>query len=417
MKYLKSLCLLLCFALLLPLAGCSTLRSFKLVDKGEARFAFVLPENAPAQVLYARDKLLYFVQSKLGVTPVEDASACKYRVLLGNTGEKKSTKLAETLGENEYALCVDGKDLVVVAKSDAFLYDAIAALLQSDKLRLDSEGGSLTLSGSTELRAAGDLTSVRYLFTQGSTLTSKSAHYTTMENPEGLGSEQGGCFDGTYYYQAFLKKHSASDEDQNIVKIAKYDYKTKTPVACSEELALNHCNDITYNPKTGELLVANNNPNRRRVSVLSAETLQLLRTVEIDAMIYGITYDSGRDRFAVALSSSQNMRILNADLSLADDKVFLGTELTKSYTTQGICSDDTFIYHVLWDGERKSKPTFQNVITVYDWYGNFVGVINIGIGIIEPENISIDENGKFMIVASTKSGAALYEIELTGLAG
>lgn len=416
MRYFRSLSLLLALTLLLPLAGCGALRTLKLAENGELQLGVVLPEGS-TQALYARDKLAHYLQNELGVPLPESAEGCKYRVLLGNTGEKKSLTLAAELGADEYAVRVMGRDIVIVATNDAFLYDAVAALLQSDKLHLDRERGTLRLSGEFSVQEAGNKTSIRYLFTQGSTLTSTSLHYTDLPNPEGQPTEQGGCFDGTYYYQAFLKKHSASDEAQNVVRIGKFDYKTKALIAYSEELALNHCNDITYNPRTGELFVAHNNPNRRRVSVLSAETLQILRTVEIDAKIYGITYDSGRDRFAVALSGSQNMRLLNADLSPVDETVIMGTELTKNYTTQGICSDDTFIYHVLWDGERKSKPTFQNVITVYDWYGSFVGVINFGIGIIEPENISINAQGTLMVVASTKNGGALYEITVTGIAG
>jgi hypothetical protein len=109
------------------------------------------------------------------------------------------------------------------------------------------------------------------------------------------------------------------------------------------------------------------------------------------------------------------MRVLGADLSPVDDRTLQGTELTAAYTTQGICSDDTFIYHVLWDGARKSKPTFQNEIVVYDFYGNLVGVIHFAIGVIEPENISIGEGGQLLVVASTKNGGALFEINVTGV--
>jgi DNA-binding beta-propeller fold protein YncE len=279
----------------------------------------------------------------------------------------------------------------------------------------DEGTNTLRLSGVLDETTAGDKTSLRYLFTQGDSLESTSTHHADLTNPEGIAGEQGGCFDGTYYYQAFVKKHTASNEENNAVRIGKFDYKTGEAVAYSEVLSLNHANDMTINPQTGELFVAHNNPNRTRVSVLSTDTLTLLRTVELEAEIYGLSYCRSRDAFAAALSSSFNMRVLDANLALADDKILVGTNLTANYTRQGICSDDTFIYHVLWDGKRKSKPTFQNVISVYDWYGNFCGLINIAIGIIEPENISITQDGTLIVVASTKKGGGVYEIRPTSV--
>ncbi len=418
---IRALCLMLCALLPLPLfSACGNAQSAGLsfVENGVASFAILLPENAPAQVLYARDLLTAFLQNELGVAPCEPTESYTYRVLLGDTGDEKSKALSRELEGDCFAMRMMENDLVVVASNDAFLYDAVRALLQSDKwLYLNREAGVLQIYKRLDHIGAGDTSTLRYLFTQGTTIRSTATHYATLEGPEGLGFEQGGCFDGTYYYQAFLKKHYASNEDLNTVRIGKFDYKTKALIAYSEELALNHANDITYNPNTGELFVAHNNPNRTRVSVLSADTMQLLRTIEIDAEIYGITYCTARNAFAVALSGSQDMRVLHADLTLADGELLRGTDTTAEYVKQGICSDDTFIYHVLWDDAHKKQAGFQNLITVYDWYGNFVGVINIAIGIIEPENISIDENGKLMVVASTDEGGKLFEILPTQVRG
>ena len=410
----RRLCLILCALLLLPLfIACGNAQSagLPLVENGVASFSILLPENAPAQVLYARDLLTAFLQSELGVTPCEPTENCTYRVLLGNTGDEKSKALSKKLEGDCFAMRMMENDLVVVASNDAFLYDAVRALLQNkDWLCLDREAGRMQIYKRLDHIGTGDTTSLRYLFTQETTIPSTATHYTTLKGPEGFTNEQGGCFDGTYYYQAFVKKHSASNEELNAVQIRKFDYKTKELIACSEELPLNHASDITYNPNTGELFVAHNIPNRTRVSVLSADTLQLLRTVEIGDKIYGITYCKWRNVFAVALSSSQDMRVLHADLTPTDGELFRGTDTTAEYIRQSICSDDTFIYHVLWDDAHRNQSNFQNLITVYDWYGNFVGVINIAIGVIEPENISIDENGKLMVVAATGEGAKLFEI-------
>ena len=96
--------------------------------------------------------------------------------------------------------------------------------------------------------------------------------------------------------------------------------------------------------------------------------------------------------------NSQNLCFINSDFTFADIDQALSTTLSYGHTTQGICSDDNFIYCALWDNEKKNTPEFQNIITVYDWYGNFVGIINIDIGKIEPENISI-VNGRIELLA------------------
>ena len=60
--------------------------------------------------------------------------------------------------------------------------------------------------------------------------------------------------------------------------------------------------------------------------------------------------------------------------------VFQPTSRTKGYVTQGVTSDEQYIYFVLYK---------SNVITVYDWEGNFVTLIELNVGDIEPENIAI----------------------------
>lgn len=62
-----------------------------------------------------------------------------------------------------------------------------------------------------------------------------------------------------------------------------------------------------------------------------------------------------------------------------DDVIYQPTELTTGYTTRGATSDENFIYFVLYN---------QNVITVYDWDGNFVTLIKLTVD-GEPENLSV----------------------------
>ena len=50
----------------------------------------------------------------------------------------------------------------------------------------------------------------------------------------------------------------------------------------------------------------------------------------------------------------------------------------------------------------------RNVITVYDWDGNFVGVIELDVGNIEPENISVVDDT--ICVGCAKNGMTLFKV-------
>jgi hypothetical protein len=75
--------------------------------------------------------------------------------------------------------------------------------------------------------------------------------------------------------------------------------------------------------------------------------------------------------------------------------------------TQGIGSDDNYVYCVLYE---------PNVIIVYDWYGNYVSIIELGTDFFgqEPENISVIDDTIY--VTAVESGACLYKIDASALA-
>jgi len=224
--------------------------------------------------------------------------------------------------------------------------------------------------------------------------------YTISPPTNDINIPQGGCFDGTYFYQVFIKKDIASNEANNLVRIVKYNTETRTVVRTSDNLSLNHANDITYNPKINALLVVNNNPNRTTVTLVNPDTLTIIRTQTVPYKIYSMSYNEQRDMYVVGISGGQNFRFLDADFNPVGT-LKIATTLTSGYVTQGASSDNNYIYFVLYD---------QNVITVYDWEGNFVSIIDLNVGDIEPENISV-VNGE-IFVACASGGAEIYRIIL-----
>ncbi len=221
----------------------------------------------------------------------------------------------------------------------------------------------------------------------------------TIPNPDVCTVKQGGWTDGVYYYQLFIKKDTASDEENNIAKLVKYDMKTGEVVKTSDDLGLNHANDLTYNPKRNIFVAVHNNPNRKKLSIIDPETFEIVDTVTLECKIFSLDYNEERDQYVIGIAGGQTFRILNADFTYADDVIHQPTTLSKGYTTQGVSCDENYIYFVLYN---------QNCITVYDWDGNFICYIKLNIS-GEPENLSAVGN-EIYISSAHDDGAHIFRI-------
>jgi len=223
---------------------------------------------------------------------------------------------------------------------------------------------------------------------------------------------QGGCSDGSkYYYLAMMHFDFESNQEDNYTRIAKIDLKTGKVVKWSKDYKMNHANDIAYDPNKNILVVCHNRPNRNRLTLVDAETLEKIETVDLPIDVYSIDFNAKRNRYVVGISGSWKYTFLSSDFELVEDSVCNGTDITARYTKQGMCADDDMIYFILWDGKHKNEPDFQNEISVYDWDGNFKGLIEFYVGISEPENLSI-VNGEIIAVCGPEeeSHADFYKI-------
>lgn len=191
---------------------------------------------------------------------------------------------------------------------------------------------------------------------------------------------QGGYFDGRYYYQAFINIVNTGDEADNEDVVVKYDTVTKKIVAQSEILKMSHANDITYNPKTNRFIVTHcMGTTSSKITVLTPDLKPDGDPIDVGFAIAAISYNAARDQY-VALTG-QTFIILDKDFKRVN--VYDPTTRTAGYTTQGISSDDQYIYFLFYQ---------QNVIAVYDWDGNFISIIELETLGCEGENISIIGN-------------------------
>lgn len=259
-----------------------------------------------------------------------------------------------------------------------------------------------------------------------------------IPGPSGSTSAQGGCTDGTYYYQVTLKNSTASgaDPDADNVYIQRFELSNGKWVAGSQSsiMPLQHGNDLTYNKNLtydgqtgrsqGLIVVCQNNPNAKRVSFVDPDTLTIVNPnnikdatsgvakewasdtitdtyVEISKMIFGIDYNAARDQYVVGISGGKTFCILDSNLKVISD-IYQPTDKTNGFGNQGVGSDDGYIYFVFYHAPNKVIEGYNtHVIAVYDWEGNAVTVMNISSDSIpvyssgvtcEPETISIYDN-------------------------
>ncbi len=222
--------------------------------------------------------------------------------------------------------------------------------------------------------------------------------------PELMTAAQGGWTDGTYQYQAYIQQDKESDELNNKTIIIKYDLATGEQVQVSDYLQLNHANDITYNSKLGYLVVCHNKPAANALTYIDTDTLEHVKTFSIEPYISSISYNEKSNRYVVQLSSGgQKFQILDGEFNPISE-IIEPTTRTKGYSTQGSFCDDDFVYFALYE---------ENVITVYDWDGNFITLIDLAItkGLAEPENLTIIDGTIYMgTQASGNSGLRVYKM-------
>ncbi len=378
-----------------------TLTYLPIIEDGKAKMSIVTSARASSTVLAAGTSLFKEIYAKTGVylsLDYDHEGEKDYEILLGDTSREETTSLKAMLSENEFAIRVTDRKLVIVGYDDMALAEGvsyfISTVLPEGPVTLAE--GVFRIDIGFEYKSEGeDLSGFWEMFTAGATLKAqKTDEICTVRSPNPTNWPQGGCIKDGYYYQAFILKDTGSNEEKNTVMIVKIDLETGTIVKTSAALRLNHCNDITYNARLGQFVVCHNNPNRTQVSFLDPDTLKVVGTRDIGHKIYSIDYNARRNCYVVGFSGGQTFGVLDSEFTLIDGP-FTPTDRTKGYTTQGVTSDDRYIYFVLYK---------ENVITVYDWDGEFVTLIELAGIENEPESIAIVRNEIYVLCGLAGKG-------------
>lgn len=200
---------------------------------------------------------------------------------------------------------------------------------------------------------------------------------------------QGGCTDGKYAYYVMYNRKV---EKCKLVKIRLSNMKL---VKVSSILNIAHGNDITYNKDTKKLIAVHTRVNKKRISIIDPNTLKVEKYQDISIptqlagtttsqlktikAFWGIKYNASKKQYVVLLKNCADFLILNKNMepihyikaSKKDNQMYQGLDITDDYI-------------LVIQSFKGNKP--YNIISVYDWEGNYITKINTMKG-YEIENV------------------------------
>ena len=198
---------------------------------------------------------------------------------------------------------------------------------------------------------------------------------------------QGGCFDGTYYYYAFMVKNSAEDHIDSCIisgKMSSSGAFTLSTIMTGLKSKLRHVNDLTYNKDTGKIVIACCEEGYHNfVYTITPANLRngnkTFTKKEISGKVTSIDYNSTRAQYVVGLSGLNNaFAILDSDFEVIKSIGYENDVSSDSgpWATQGIYADNLYIYCLYYynekatNNDRTNDP--ENRLRIFDWDGDYV---------------------------------------------
>ncbi len=192
---------------------------------------------------------------------------------------------------------------------------------------------------------------------------------------------QGSCTDGKFAYYLMYNRKTVNCK---IVKVRRSNLEVEQ---VSGALDVAHGNDMTYDSRKNRLVIVHSTgADPKRLTSVDPKTLGVIesRHVQIPKKLAGgsiadaagatafsgVAYSKGRRQYAVLLSHNYNFVVLDGEL---DPVRYVKAGKKNNYVVQGIDATDDYI--LVAQSPKTSKQKY-NIITVYDWDGNYISRIN-----------------------------------------
>ena len=381
-----------------------------IVSDGASDYVAVRPESAESYEINAVKELKALIKEKYGIDIKLDTDGNRkpgtdpeYQILCGRTDEPESASAIayiDSLGAGKVSFVIEAheKRLVIVA-SNVSMYEAAIKYLEENFMK---ESGMTVPAGFRYTEEAETVNPSIHIGKDNELEVKMTKLYeiATHTDKNGVNCRiiQGACTDGEYLYTCL----NDGAKSGAVTTIVKTELRSGKVVAKYEGIMIDHANDLTYNPKTNEILACHNSPNNQLVSIFDAETMEFKETIKLRENIYAIEYDEDEDRYWIGLSGSYDYMSYNAAFKKSS-KIIRG--YSNGFTKQGVDADDKYLYFVLYK---------TNCIAVYTKDGEYVRQIDLPVTAGEPENIS-HVGDTFYIVYNNPSwtGGIVYETVIT----
>ena len=208
---------------------------------------------------------------------------------------------------------------------------------------------------------------------------------------------QGSCTDGKHIYVIL-----SNNEKQNYRSaLAKIDIETLELVSVTPGLDVGLSNDLTYNTKTGEIIIVHNSPNADKVTFIDADTMETTREATLDLDIYALAYNSAEDCYYAGLSGGYDFVKLDENLTQVS-LPYSGYPI--GYTRQGMDCDGRYVYFALAD---------KNSVAIYRADGTLVNIVTLPATYGSIQSICHTKNSFYVTYSLPKGGAEIYELEMS----
>lgn len=384
-----------------------------LFENGKTEYTLVRPDNATSDIASAA-KVVYDAMNALLDGTIMNyqtdfvysgAPVLEKEILVGETSRAESAAVYAELAKingNCYIIKAVGEKIVIAGTSTSMLNKAVEYFVNN---YLTEKEGRITMS-ITEEHMSEIIVKQPYTVIDAveGDAVAKAVLLGTLERDGDYRVAQGACTDGKNIYIILENQNTGGQgyqKESHYCKIVKLDAKTLKTVKVSEPLLLDHGNDCTYNSDTNEIVVAHNAPNKRFLSFVDADTLELKRTDKKNTQdMYAIAYHAGYKKYVVGIASTYDYGVYSDYPKLP--KRFAG--LDTGYIKQGMECDDKYVYFVQYN---------QNVITVHDWKGNYIRTIEITNVYDEPEAIFCIGDQMYMTSFRGRVGGSnIYRLDI-----
>lgn len=346
------------------------------IENGKTAFTVIRSETAQgyyldtAAVVNKKLKSRFSPDFKITddwVNPREPMPENVPELLLFETNREESKQALADLDVEGYMIRVTDCKIVIVGTSPAACNEALYCFF--DRLIPEhTRDGRIAFPIGLEIKEefkASDF-DIGQALREGKELCADFEVIFNYRGKDGFSTAQGAATDGKYAYVVMKKKEDNVETD----RVVKIDMETMQVVLESQEMPLDHANDMTYDPVKKRLVVVNMLNNL--ISIIDPETLELVEQKTPAYGTWGVGYIDGTEQYAfLAYGSPSGLVITDSNFDpirsskLAD---------TTGYIGQGMDADAKYAYVPL----SPDSGARDNIIQIFDIKtGEYLGKVSV----------------------------------------